>query len=123
MILKYTPERYEEFFLECVKHTSEEYGRRWAEHERAHFNKLIELGYLPTNYVIIFSNSSDPVAVGASIDFDESKVSLKDLAILALSPLDPSLTDLKTARRVFSKHERRQIWEAHRRNEQEARTC
>jgi hypothetical protein len=115
MIKKYAPEKFEEFVLDCIRYSfSETDGRKGAEHERAHFDKLIELGYSPDYYVIILYDSSDPLLVGASIDFDESKVSPKDLALISLAPKDPSFRDLRTARKVLSKLEVRNIWEAKR---------
>jgi hypothetical protein len=117
MLLKYTPNRYEEFVTGCVRYLFSEEGRKLAEHEAAHFNKLIELGCRPTHYVIILTNSSDPLLEGASIDFDEDKVSARELAIAALAPRDVSVRDLRTASKVFSRQERRLIWENNRKQE------
>lgn len=111
MILRYSPDRYKEFVLDCIKYSFSDSGRRIAEHEAAHFNKLIELGHTADHYVIIISDSSDPFLVGASLDFDMTRVSEKDLAIAALAPKDPSIRDLRTARKVFSRQERRHVWE------------
>lgn len=111
MILNYSPDQYNEFVEDCIKYLfNHEKGRKLAEHEAAHFDALRRLGHSPESYVIILSESSDPFLMGASIDFDKEKVSARDLAIAALAPRDPSNRDLRTASKVFSKSERRQIW-------------